>query len=83
MTYATAPTSTDSLAHYGAQFWLNSQKTCYSSLPADLYECRGKDIQRVTIVPSQKLIVARFGYTPNDDGWDHEGFIQQVLKAIR
>lgn len=83
MNYATTPTPTDPMAHYGAQFWLNSQKTDYPSLPADLYECRGKDIQRVTIIPSQKLVVARFGYTPNDSGWDHEAFIRQVLKAIR
>lgn len=82
MTYATTPTSTDPMAHYGAQFWLNSKKTYYPSLPADLYECRGKDIQRVTIIPSQKLVVARFGYTPNDDGWDHEGFVLEVLQAI-
>ena len=83
MEYATTPTPTDPMAHYGAQFWLNSKKTYYPSLPADLYECRGKDIQRVTIIPSQKLVVARFGYTPNNSGWDHEGFILKVLQAIK
>ncbi len=81
--YATTPTSADPMAHYGAQFWLNSKKTYYPSLPEDLYECRGKDIQRVTIIPSQKLIVARFGYTPNDSGWDHEGFVREIIRIIK
>ena len=83
MGYATTTTPSDPTAPYGAQFWLNSKKNYYPFLPADLYECRGKDIQRVTIIPSQKLIVARFGYTPDDKGWDHEGFIGEVIQALR
>jgi CubicO group peptidase (beta-lactamase class C family) len=83
MKYATTTTPSDPMAPYGAQFWLNSKKNYYPSLPADLYECRGKDIQRVTIIPSEKLIVARFGYTPNEGGWDHEGFVGEVIKSIR
>ncbi len=82
MEYATTPTATDSMAHYGAQFWLNSRRIYYPSLPADLYECRGKDIQRVTIIPSQKLIVARFGYTPNASDWDHEGFVRELIQIL-
>ena len=83
MEYATTKTPSNPMAPYGAQFWLNSKKNYYPSLPADLYECRGKDIQRVTIIPSEKLIVARFGYTPNEGGWDNEGFVGEVIKSIR
>jgi CubicO group peptidase (beta-lactamase class C family) len=82
MKYATTPTPSDPAAPYGAQFWLNSKKSYYPSLPADLYECRGKDIQRVTIIPSQKLIVARFGYTPDASGWDHEQFVGKVIQIF-
>jgi CubicO group peptidase (beta-lactamase class C family) len=80
--YATTPTSTDPKAHYGAQFWLNKSRKCYPALPEDLFECRGKDGQRVTVIPSRKLVVVRLGYTPNGASWDHETFVQSILRAI-
>ena len=82
MEYATTPTSTDPKAHYGAQFWLNRSLKYYPALPEDLFECRGKDIQRITVIPSRKLVVVRFGYTPIDANWDHEVFVAEILNAI-
>ncbi len=83
MKYAATPTPTDLMGHYGAQFWVNTRKHLYPSLPADLYECAGKDGQHVTVIPSQKLVIARFGYTPDTSGWDHEGFVREVIRALR
>ena len=88
MDYSTTPTPTDPGGQYGAQFWLNvgsvegSRSRPYPNLPADLLECSGHDIQRVTMIPSRDLVVVRVGYTPDYSAWDHEAFMLDILDAI-
>ena len=60
---------------YGAGFWTNrapnggAQYRVKAGIPADAFMARGAFGQYVVIVPSQKLVVARFGaaFTPRDD----------------
>ena len=60
---------------YGAGFWTNSgdgegqRYRIAHGIPADAFMARGSTGQYVIIVPSQRLVVARFGsaFTPRDD----------------
>ncbi len=92
--YTTTPT-TPSDGKYGAHFWVNAANSPYPSLPTDLYECRGWLGQRITIIPSKKLVVVRLGFNPNikygsdvyheSEYWSndyHEAFILACLGAI-
>jgi CubicO group peptidase (beta-lactamase class C family) len=92
--YTTTPTA-PSDGKYGAHFWVNAANSPYPNLPADLYECRGWLGQKVTIIPSKKLVVVRLGFNPNinygSNGYHepqywsndyHEAFVLKCLGAI-
>ena len=70
MGYLTTPTPTASSNEYGAQFWLNRQPDDpemarqFPSLPEDAYFMSGYQGQVVLVVPSEELVIARFGFTP-------------------
>ena len=68
--YLVSPTSTTDGNEYGAQFWLNRDPTnpdrqrAFPSLPVDAYFMNGFQGQIVLIIPSENLVIARFGFSP-------------------
>jgi len=73
--YSAAPTPGSERYGYGAGFWTNrgdgdgQRHRIEQGIPADAFMARGSHGQYVIIVPSHRLIVARFGsaFTPRDD----------------
>ncbi len=68
--YLTTPTSTAPNNEYGAQVWLNrnsddaDRRRAFPTLPDDAYYMGGYQGQIVLVVPSEELVIARFGFTP-------------------
>ncbi len=55
---------------YASGWWANRRPDgtlLYPELPADTYWASGHDGQRLMIVPSEQLVVARLGFTPGED----------------
>jgi hypothetical protein len=87
---------------YGWLIWVNAGKPCigprvgnrpvdpqrdFPDLPADLYSFAGLFGQRVTVFPSQAIVLVRTGHDPGllftvGDGWEHELY-RRVLAAVR
>lgn len=63
---------------YGGQTWLPGPDM--PSLPADAYMMRGFQDQRVFIIPSRRLVIARLGHG-NDKVTDFDGLVQQILAS--
>ena len=61
---------------YGGQTWLPGPDT--PSLPADAYMMRGFQDQRVFIIPSRNLVIARLGHG-KDKSADFDGLVRRVL----
>ncbi|MEL6862179.1 MAG: serine hydrolase [Pseudomonadota bacterium] len=70
VTYLTMPTPTSPGNEYGAQVWLNrtpndpDKDRLFPALPEDMYYFGGYQGQMVVVMPSQNLIITRFGFTP-------------------
>lgn len=70
MQYSTTPVPANPGNNYGAQFWLNvdpadqTQSRDFPSLPSDTFLMSGYQGQQVLMIPSQKLVVVRLGFTP-------------------
>ena len=64
---------------YGAQTWLPGPDV--PSLPADTYMMRGFQDQRVFVIPSKQLVIARLGHG-DDKVTDFEGLIRRILAAL-
>ncbi|MEM1035597.1 MAG: serine hydrolase [Pseudomonadota bacterium] len=70
MSYLVTPSETTPANQYGAHFWLNrasdtpSEDRIYPNLPEDAYHMGGFQGQRVLVIPSEDLVIARFGFTP-------------------
>lgn len=73
--YSARPTPGSEMFGYGAGFWTNhgngegAHYRIKAGMPADAFMARGAFGQYVIVVPSRRLVVARFGmaYTPRDD----------------
>lgn len=82
-TTVTPVDSTDpSSANYGASWWVNQRadgSLVHPELPADTFWADGHDGQRMFIVPSERLVVLRMGFTPVARDLD---LIQLVNTAI-
>jgi len=81
----TQPASSDTLHHYGYQFWLNgypgkdSTHHLFPDVPADLYFADGYGGQNIYIIPSKKLIVVRLGVRGLDDNL----FLKEIIQSIQ
>ncbi|MCW5952508.1 MAG: serine hydrolase [Propionibacteriaceae bacterium] len=55
---------------YASGWWANRRvdgTLRFTELPADTYWASGHDGQRLMVVPSEQLVVARLGFTPEED----------------
>ncbi|HEX2450777.1 MAG TPA: serine hydrolase [Gemmatimonadales bacterium] len=64
---------------YGAQWWLIGRD---SRVPSDAYTTQGRRGQFATVIPSRRVVVVRTGLDPEPTGWDHAGFVGEVVSAI-
>jgi hypothetical protein len=89
--YSAAPTPGSEHFGYGAGFWTNpgngegQRYRVAHGIPADAFMARGSFGQYVIIVPSQRLVVARFGsaFTSRDDGDVVGRLVADVIAATR
>ena len=63
---------------YGGHLWLRGPDM--PSLPADAFMMRGFQDQRVFVIPSRKMVIARLGHG-EDKVTDFDGLISRILAA--
>lgn len=65
---ARTPNHSDNEKAYGYHFWLNQgdEKLRWPQLPADAYAMMGNRKQSVMIIPSQRLVMVRLGWSSGD-----------------
>lgn len=78
--YSATPAD-NSKGEYGAHFWLNAGSK-YPNVPKDLFSSNGFQGQYVFIIPSEDLVVVRFGLT-EEPVFDVDGFLSGILSAIQ
>ena len=69
---------------YAAGWWVNKQADgtlVNPDLPQDAYWASGHDGQRLYVVPSQRLVVARLGFTPEVDDIRTDELVASLVKA--
>jgi len=64
---------------YGGQLWLPGPDM--PSLPQDAFLMRGFQDQRVIIIPSHRLVIARLGHN-EDQKTDFDGLVERVLQIV-
>lgn len=64
---------------YGSGFWINAGR---SGMPADSYFASGLFGQRIVIVPSERLVIVRFGITIDPPDFDFHGLIRLVTDVV-
>jgi len=72
---------------YGAHFWLGISENyrCGNGsrlLPGDAFHAIGHEGQFVTVIPSRELVLVRLGFTRYPCAWDHQMFVDLVLRAL-
>lgn len=77
--YTTTPAK-NSKGIYGAQFWLHTPEE-FPDVASDLYFADGFQGQRVFILPSENLVVVRFGLHSQGDV-DFNQLLKEILKAL-
>lgn len=65
---------------YGAHFWLNAEGF-YPDVPRDLFSANGFQGQHVFIIPSEDLVVVRFGLIEHPD-FDLNVFLREIIAAV-
>ena len=69
---------------YAAGWWVNLQADgtlVNPDLPPDAYWAQGHDGQRLYVVPSQRLVVARLGFTPAVDDIRTDALVADLVAA--
>jgi hypothetical protein len=85
VTYSTRPTLD---SPYGSGFWVNAGQSVdargrvQAGMPADAYFASGNFGQRIVIVPSQRLVIVRFGATIDPPDFDIRGLTRLVADVI-
>jgi CubicO group peptidase (beta-lactamase class C family) len=83
--YSTKPTLD---SPYGAGFWVNAGQSEYAQgrvragMPVDTYFASGNFGQRIVVIPSQRLVIVRFGATVAPPDFDIRGLIRLVNDVI-
>ena len=70
---------------YAAGWWVNKQADgtlVEKSLPEDAYWAQGHDGQRLYVVPSQRLVVARLGFSPEVDDVRTDRLVADLIKVL-
>jgi len=86
--YSTTPTAKAPMGEYGAFFWLNAgmpdnpKKRLWPDAPREAYAAQGYQEQMVIVVPSEKLVLLRFGATSDRSAWSKNDFIKSVLASL-
>jgi CubicO group peptidase (beta-lactamase class C family) len=73
---------------YGLQFWLNSDGIDGDALrlpdcPADLFMAEGHNGQIVAIIPSERAVLVRLGWTTGEARFDTNRHFVAILDALR
>jgi len=83
--WSTTPSAAAPHGEYGAQFWLNAgrngQDRPFPALPENMFYASGFNGQIVAVFPTQRVVVARLGFT-TDDSWNNAEFLEDVLAAL-
>jgi len=83
--YSTRPTLD---SPYGAGFWINGGKSddararVEAGMPVDGFYASGNFGQRIVVIPSQHLVIARFGATIDPPNFDIRGLLRLVRDVI-
>ena len=83
--YSTQPTLD---SPYGSGFWVNAGQAAdargrvQAGMPADAYFASGNFGQRIVIIPSQRLVIVRFGATIDPPDFDIRGLTRLVADVI-
>ena len=71
---------------YGQHWWLNDPHQEFSpreaGLPPDAYMAAGFEAQYVIIIPSQRMVIVRLGYTPDEDSADISGLAKTIFTSL-
>lgn len=73
-------------APYASSWWPNKAadgSVRYSSMPEDAYFAQGHDGQRIIVVPSEKLVIVRMGFSPEADDVRTTTLTSQLIRALR
>ncbi|MBO9524216.1 MAG: serine hydrolase [Nocardioidaceae bacterium] len=70
-------------AGYASGWWVNDapKGLVEPSLPKDAYFAEGHDGQWIVVVPSEKLVVVRLGFTPDED--QDDGAVRLAADLVR
>jgi CubicO group peptidase (beta-lactamase class C family) len=85
VTYSSTPTLD---SDYGAGFWVNGGNNQNAAgrrrggMPADAFYASGILGQRIVIIPSERLVITRFGPAQQWDDFDIEGLLRLVREVI-
>lgn len=83
--YSTRPTLD---SPYGSGFWVNAGQSADArervrdGMPVDAYFASGLFGQRIVIIPSQRLVIVRFGATIDPPDYDIRGLTRLVADVI-
>lgn len=86
--FMTTPAPSARQKEYGAHLWTRVPSPYFRdsgqrpTLPAGTFHMVGLEGQFVSIVPSHDLVVVRLGLSRRPFSWDHEGFLDALLKVI-
>ncbi len=86
--YTVTPTPKAPRGEYGALFWLNAgdpsnpANRMLPSAPRDTFWASGFQEQYVIVIPSQKLVLVRFGASTNRKAWNTDKFVADIIAAL-
>lgn len=79
------PTAQSNDGLYGAHFWVSvppDQRHHFEQRMPEMLHATGFGGQRITIVPSRRLVIVRLGLATGKDSWGPWPFIGRVLSAV-